>query len=163
MEQELHYDFNITANLKLSKLSYLVIAALMPNTKIVVCTNCIKQTVILNEGDVFIGRGDLIHAGAAYDIENIRCHWYADFVNNSRQERKTYLYTGLIHSLATVVFDFYANYRQQRGNNIRKAIADVKANKLARKEIGANLSMSRHEAKVSKRLELLSNSTYEHV
>jgi len=37
-----------------------------------------RETVKLNEGDVFVGRGDVIHVGAQYDELNIRIHFYID-------------------------------------------------------------------------------------
>ena len=37
-----------------------------------------RETVKLNKGDVFVGRGDVIHVGAQYDELNIRIHFYID-------------------------------------------------------------------------------------
>lgn len=37
-----------------------------------------KKVEYLNKGDMLIFRGDLIHAGSAYDVENIRLHVYLD-------------------------------------------------------------------------------------
>ena len=36
-------------------------------------------TVNINKGDIFIGRGDLIHAGMPYDTFNVRLHMYFDY------------------------------------------------------------------------------------
>ena len=49
----------------------------MPRTKIVVVDDDLNETVVmLDAGDVFVGRGDLIHAGASYDEHNVRLHFY---------------------------------------------------------------------------------------
>lgn len=37
-----------------------------------------KQILILNKGDILYFRGDLVHAGAAYDESNYRIHCYID-------------------------------------------------------------------------------------
>jgi hypothetical protein len=37
-----------------------------------------RETVKLNKGDVFVGRGDVIHVGARYEKLNIRIHFYID-------------------------------------------------------------------------------------
>ena len=34
-----------------------------------------SSEIVLNEGDVFVGRGDLMHAGAAYDKYNVRLNF----------------------------------------------------------------------------------------
>lgn len=70
MEQQLHYDFNME-KITETKQSYLLIADITKNTKLVIYTNNIKHTVQLHAGDLLIGRGDLIHAGAAYDKKNV--------------------------------------------------------------------------------------------
>jgi len=40
--------------------------------------NLTKKVEYLNKGDMLVFRGDLIHAGSAYDEENIRIHVYLD-------------------------------------------------------------------------------------
>jgi len=37
-----------------------------------------RKDITLNAGDAVVFRGDLVHAGAAYDCENIRLHVYCD-------------------------------------------------------------------------------------
>ena len=51
-----------------------------------------RETVKLNEGDVFVGRGDVIHVGAQYDELNIRIHFYIDSPRapEPRDNDKTY-------------------------------------------------------------------------
>lgn len=45
---------------------------------------------ILNRGDLLFFEGDLIHAGAAYEHENIRIHVYIDSNEVKRDFNKTY-------------------------------------------------------------------------
>ena len=47
----------------------------------------------LNAGDVLIFRGDLVHAGSAYDEKNVRIHVYLDskHVNTKKSEDRTFL------------------------------------------------------------------------
>lgn len=53
---------------------------------------CIRRhTVQLNAGDVLAFRGDLVHAGSAYDSENVRLHVYLDTASVPRQSNRTWL------------------------------------------------------------------------
>lgn len=49
-----------------------------------------RQTLKLDEGDVFIFRGDLVHAGSSYSEENIRLHTYIDSTLVSRTKNRTW-------------------------------------------------------------------------
>ncbi|ETN04744.1 hypothetical protein PPTG_14532 [Phytophthora nicotianae INRA-310] len=61
-----------------------VIVALMPRTRFIVFPRRFGSVVdrddakelILDKGDILIFRGDLVHAGAAFDEENVRLHCY---------------------------------------------------------------------------------------
>lgn len=53
---------------------------------------CIRRrTVQLDAGDVLAFRGDLVHAGSAYDTENVRLHVYLDTTSVPRQPNRTWL------------------------------------------------------------------------
>ena len=49
-----------------------------------------KKCIHLTRGDVLIFRGDLIHAGAAYEIENVRLHCYLDPTGTNRGSNQTF-------------------------------------------------------------------------
>lgn len=78
----------------------LCLVAIEPNTKINVWKNSIgysslikinKTILSLDKGDMFIFRGDLVHAGASYDKENIRLHAYLDSFLCPREPNRTYI------------------------------------------------------------------------
>lgn len=46
------------------------------------------EVVELEPWDVVIFRGDLFHAGAAYEQQNLRAHIYMDAPGTSRQKKK---------------------------------------------------------------------------
>ena len=59
------------------KNNYIVFVSVFDGTKIVVFDETkTSLEILLNVGDVFVGRGDLMHAGAAYDKHNVRLHFY---------------------------------------------------------------------------------------
>ncbi len=49
-----------------------------------------SQEICLEPGDILIFRGDLIHAGAAYDKLNVRIHVYLDSPDVSRMPNRTW-------------------------------------------------------------------------
>ena len=49
-----------------------------------------KKRIYLKRGDVLIFRGDLIHAGASYETENIRLHCYLDPTGTNRGSNQTF-------------------------------------------------------------------------
>ena len=113
--QQLHRDFNYAAEPRLTILSNLVMVAAQDNTKLVVLINGKEEVITLNKGDLFIGRGDLIHAGAAYKRWNIRLHWFVDYGRNKRKDNQTYLY-----GLPTNNFyidDYYLGFYEAVENN----------------------------------------------
>lgn len=89
-------------------LSYII--CLQENTKINLWVNSLKMVyrkpiapirkteVKMNVGDVLVFRGDLVHAGSAYNDENIRVHGYLDSKTIKRICNQTYV----IHQHAPV-------------------------------------------------------------
>jgi hypothetical protein len=83
----------------------LCVLALEENTKLVVWPGSHKlfhgrgrtmapiepKVVWLAAGDAIVFRGDLIHAGAEYDTENIRLHCYIDSKAVNRYPNRTYI------------------------------------------------------------------------
>jgi ectoine hydroxylase-related dioxygenase (phytanoyl-CoA dioxygenase family) len=52
----------------------------------------INKTILkLKAGEMLVFRGDLIHAGAAYDKENVRLHCFFDNINIKRDPNRTYI------------------------------------------------------------------------
>ena len=50
-----------------------------------------RETVALAAGDVIVFRGDLIHAGSAYESHNLRLHAYIDHPTVPRPPNKTWV------------------------------------------------------------------------
>lgn len=80
------------------KIPLLFLLAVEDNTKLLVWPRSHKLlTVIrhvelhLNAGDAIVFRGDLVHAGASYDIDNIRIHAYLDSPGIKRRKNMTYI------------------------------------------------------------------------
>jgi hypothetical protein len=64
-----------------SRRSFFIIIALQPDTRILVEVGPNEmETVLLEEGDVFVGRGDCKHAGEQYKDFNVRLHMYMDSI-----------------------------------------------------------------------------------
>lgn len=125
MPQRPHRDFNYTLRPSETIKSYLVIVALQDETKLLVLTKYGgHQVVFLSKGDVFIGRGDLIHAGSGYEIMNIRLHWYVDYPSNMRDMRDTYFYDASTDS--TTKGDHFEKFFKAANKNLEKAIAGTK-------------------------------------
>ena len=81
--QTFHYDYDQTPKtptIDNAQSGYFVMIAFMNNTKMIVFDERKNEKIeiILNCGDVFIGRGDLLHAGASYEVVNLRLHFYID-------------------------------------------------------------------------------------
>ena len=91
-EQEAHRDFEVKDDTEEATLPAGVIVALEPDTTLEVWdddgTN--QQTVKLYRGDVLIFRGSVVHAGSAYDKDNVRIHLYVDSRAQPRQQNKTW-------------------------------------------------------------------------
>lgn len=92
-EQQLHTDYEITEELKElgNDLPLSALFSLMPSTKIKVKPFGSDSTQIINlePGDLLIFRSDLIHAGCAYDQDNIRIHCFLDHPNLKRIKNRT--------------------------------------------------------------------------
>lgn len=88
-KQRWHYDFDTDPPyFHPTVKSYSVMLGLQNNTKLDIfdqLTN-LEHQIIYNKGDLLIFRGDLIHAGSAYDNWNTRVHWYADYEGNGREK-----------------------------------------------------------------------------
>lgn len=86
-QQQWHYDYNpdVTRTLRVKPLG--VILALQDGTKFETLT----RTHELSRGDILVFRGDVLHAGAAYEKENTRVHTYLDVPNVKRARNRTWM------------------------------------------------------------------------
>jgi hypothetical protein len=50
-----------------------------------------RTTLELEKGDIFIFRGDLIHAGSRYEHDNVRIHTYLDSPVVPRDPNRTWI------------------------------------------------------------------------
>jgi len=82
---------------RLDQIPIVVLTAIMDNTRVDVWENSIgwmkfttgeeytvpvtKKTIVLQKGEICIMRGDLIHAGSAYENNNYRLYSYYDNIN----------------------------------------------------------------------------------
>lgn len=129
MQQRLHYDYD--SNVETSSKSYIIIVALMDGTKLVRADGDRVTVMYLNKGDLLIARGDFVHAGAAYSIENIRLHWYVDYKGNGRKNGTTYAVSNLNDISSTEAVDYYYNYSEVRRQNSAIARSAKRKLKLA--------------------------------
>jgi hypothetical protein len=101
-KQEAHTDFPMKEELEATKKSYLVIAGLTDRCKIYVyyfVEGILHEYLVrIPRGSLFVGRGDLIHAGADYKSStntpfacNLRLHWYLDAKGNNRRPGDTHM------------------------------------------------------------------------
>ena len=90
-QQVRHADFNKSDDYPPSD-NYIVFVSILKGTKLVVFHDSISSEIVLNEGDVFVGRGDLLHAGAAYKKHNVRLHFYITRNLCPLPQNETYLY-----------------------------------------------------------------------
>jgi hypothetical protein len=75
--QPIHRDFEPKE--PRCKEGFFAIVAIENGTKLVVNDHGFHMiTIVLNVGDILICRGDVIHAGAPYDVTNVRIHYYFD-------------------------------------------------------------------------------------
>lgn len=88
-EQRPHTDYDVEdpgfqAAMAAGSPPFGVLTALEPGTHLVTyglrgsATREDRQDVCLEPGDVLVFRGDVVHAGAAYDSDNVRLHAYLD-------------------------------------------------------------------------------------
>ena len=91
--QPWHYDFDHPNHPEETELSLLFLLALEDNASLKILDIHGKpSTVRWNQGEVCVAIGSLIHAGDGYDRNHLRAHWYADYLNNMRDPRRTYFY-----------------------------------------------------------------------
>jgi hypothetical protein len=94
-EQPAHTDYEPQPQLDNEYVPLALFLALMPNTRLHVwpglTTNSLKHTIELQSGDAILFRGDLVHAGAAYDTKNLRMHCYLDSQFSKRTANSTWL------------------------------------------------------------------------
>jgi len=84
--QQWHFDYDPDA-VRAAKTKPLgVLVALEDGTRF----ETRAKTHTLSRGDVLVFRGDLMHAGAAYDRENTRMHLYLDVPAVKRQRNSTW-------------------------------------------------------------------------
>jgi len=92
--QERHTDYRVESlvDIEKAKLCRICILAVSGTASIMVykSNGYGPQVIKINAGDLFIGRGSLIHNGMSYDIENLRIHWYLDCVQCGREEDTSY-------------------------------------------------------------------------
>lgn len=123
MRQHLHRDFNFKKRPRETIMSYLAILALQDDTKLVVLTENGLEIITLNRGDLFIGRGDLVHSGSEYECMNIRLHWYIDYDDNKRDLGDTYFYH---ESTGSTTKGKYYDFFTSAENNLKLAHAGTK-------------------------------------
>ena len=66
------------------------------------------QTVIMDQGDIFLGRGDCFHAGESYTDFNVRIHMYLDcqpLKSCGRSHDFTYFSTETFHHVNKFAVD----------------------------------------------------------
>lgn len=106
-EQPPHTDNRPFPGLSDEQVPLALLVAVMPKTKLIVWPGSINLTsnptlaadrapiqravLSMDIGDVCIFRGDLVHAGAAYDEKHIRVHAFLDSPSHDRRPNETYL------------------------------------------------------------------------
>ena len=97
--QQPHQDYEPSKKLSEcpnDKYPLAIICALMDGTTLNVWDKDEKEKIQhLNKGDILIFRGDLIHAGSAYENENIRMHCYIDSTLIPRTPNRTHIISRL--------------------------------------------------------------------
>lgn len=85
-QQQWHYDYDPTEVRAASVKPLGVLVALQDGTRF----ETRGKTHRLSRGDVLLFRGDLLHAGAAYESENTRVHTYLDVPGVKRPKNRTW-------------------------------------------------------------------------
>ena len=87
-QQQLHTDYNPKSRVfKTRDIPLGLIAAIQDGTRLVTREGELSIPV----GSVLVFRGDFVHAGASYESEHMRLHWYADAREYPRDTNRTYL------------------------------------------------------------------------
>jgi len=104
VQQKAHCDFppeDLNRDCRCNPMGCLI--AIMPNTKIVLWPKMFSlddwkdrepvRSVILQlePGEIFVFRGDLVHAGAAYQTQHFRLHMYLDGPDNRQRKNATWI------------------------------------------------------------------------
>jgi len=90
-KQAWHTDYDMAEVSRLEFKPAGVIVALEDNTFFEEYPN---TRHVLHRGDALIFEGDVVHAGSAYDVHNVRLHAYLDVDTHKRSANKTYLFEG---------------------------------------------------------------------
>ena len=110
-DQAAHCDYGPSedlANADDSEMPLSALVALMPGTKLNVWPKSIRlsttsesdlakvkpiscKVVELEEGDILVFRGDLVHAGSSYSEDNYRIHCFLDSDSVPRTENRTWI------------------------------------------------------------------------
>lgn len=93
-QQRLHYDYNpdeLNALVEEQHIPLGIIVGVDENPgRLYVSDGQAETLVTYNRGDLLVFRGDLIHAGADYDMYHMRMHCYADSIKHIRDKNRTY-------------------------------------------------------------------------
>jgi hypothetical protein len=91
-EQQSHTDYDLKKSLVGALKSRILIVAIMDNTKIITYDDegYHRKEIVIPKGGIFIGRGSLLHNGAAYENTNLRLHFYLDHRESSRITNTVY-------------------------------------------------------------------------
>lgn len=91
--QHLHTDYHLASCAELSdeQVPVACLAALEPNTRLRVGPGP-DELIHIPVGSVLVFRGDFVHGGAAYEVDNVRLHCYLDApAVKARRGNTTYL------------------------------------------------------------------------
>jgi ectoine hydroxylase-related dioxygenase (phytanoyl-CoA dioxygenase family) len=102
--QKVHADYNVfDMKHHNSTIPYSLLLALDEHTRLIVYPGSQRlsekgnedhfhqSVVYLSPGDVVFFRGDLLHAGCAYDAKNARVHMYLDSTTHVREKDRTWI------------------------------------------------------------------------
>jgi hypothetical protein len=94
-QQQMHYDYD-TVQVKNSQTKPIgVLLSLSHDAHIVLYDKKLQlkkgQVLQLKKGQVLLFDGDLLHAGGAYQTDNLRLHIYLDSLEVKRMPNKTYI------------------------------------------------------------------------
>lgn len=97
--QQPHHDYEPSdelSNCPENKFPLAILCTLMDNTTLNVWLDGKEELARLNKGDILVFRGDFIHAGSAYENENVRMHCYLDSPLVPRIPNRTHIINELI-------------------------------------------------------------------
>jgi len=97
--QQPHHDYEPSeklSNCPDNKFPLAILSALMDKTTLNVWLDGKEEVAQLSKGDILIFRGDFIHAGSAYEEENVRMHCYLDSPFVPRAPNRTHIIDELL-------------------------------------------------------------------